>query len=514
MAIPNVEFWSWLVHTGLIAGDPLYYSQGRAQPAEYTHALKVAIANLEGASDPRVEPAFWEYLVGLGAIQGNPAYYSSGQAQPAEVTHAVNVASSFFVATPGATTKPGAVGGTSGGVTAGGITDIPPVAFGDTTLPDGGRLIKVTNPLGSDAAELFFVAYDWNGVQLTYEIGDRARLNELFGGVEAFDTLTTYNQANFDNQGFTLTGSVDQILGSTESLGSQIEREVRALGLEDLPTWIAGSPQALALVAEAAAQEWSSGRLWESLSNTAAFATRFGGAIGVYQEGGRTIAEAVDQMVADEDRFRAALRTFSIQAGVEITNDYIHSIMANGWTPTAAATVLDAGRVIINNPTALDAANQILTGAGLGSVDEVGLINAMQGTGPPEIVEAINTVFAATALEDAGLGDVDLDLLASVVDTSDRILTADSFAQLAQELSFNLIRFGAEVDRAALGVTEEDIVAAAFGRESPSGRSAGETINLLARFERDRREAASGFDQASGFLDDSGRLVVQGLAGL
>ena len=178
MAHVNMEFFSWLVNTGLIQGDPNYYSSGSAQPFEYENAIRVAINNLETASDPRVAAAFWSFLVEMGAVEGDPAYYSDGLAQPSEVENAIKVSSQFLTSNPdaGGVTGGGGTGGGGGGtITEGGITDIPPVDIDGTTIPDGGRLVRVTNPEGSDASELFFVVYDWRGVELVYEVGDRAR---------------------------------------------------------------------------------------------------------------------------------------------------------------------------------------------------------------------------------------------------------------------------------------------------------------------------------------------------
>lgn len=386
--------------------------------------------------------------------------------------------------------------------------------FDAAVIPGGGRLVKVNNPDGSDAAALYYVVYDWNGVEFAYEIGDKARLDELFGGVEFFDEMSTFSQGGFDSQGFVLTGTIDSQLGNDESITSQIEREIRALGMEDLPSWLSESPEALSLIATATAEEWSSGRLWTELSTTQAFDDRFGDIIGVYTQGGIPIGEAVEQIIADETAFRSAVRQFTMGADFDVTNEYIHSVLSQGWTASAAIQVLSAAEVLRNNTDMLDEANAVLDFVGLGSLDEVGLINALQGHGPTEVIEALNTAAAGVALAEAGLDDIDLDLLASVVDTSDRLLTPDSFAQLAQELAFNVARFGPELAQESFGISEDDIVAAMFGRESPSGRTAGETLNLLAKFERNRREGAEGFDASQAFVSDQGRLVVQGLGGL
>lgn len=506
MALPNMDFWAWLAQPqGLIEGDPNYYSTGAAQPFEYSHALQVAVNNLQTASDPTAASTFWEFLVTIGAIQGDPTYYSEGRASPQEVQHAINVASDFFISSP--------AGDVSGKVTAGPITDVPPVSVGSTIIPQGARLVRVRDPEGSDAAELFYLVYNWRGVELAYEVGDRARFDELFGSVDVFDTVSSFSQAGFDAQDFTLAGSVDTILGSTESLGSQIEREVRALGLEDLPSWLADSPQALALVAQATAQEWSPGRLWTELSDTQAFQDRFGVAFDLYSQGGVSIQQAVDTIIADELSLSNAIRPFQ-PSGFELTPQYLQGLLLSGWTPQAAAKVLQQAATFRDDPDIMAQANAILAASGLSTLGEIDFINAMNGFGPAEIVEALNTAAAGRALAEAGLDDIDVDLLTEIVDTSDRLLTADSFRELAQQLAFNFARFGHEFETSKLGISREDAIAAMFGEESPSGKTSGEVFNLLARFERDRRAAGGGFEATTAFQDVRGRLRIQGLGGL
>jgi hypothetical protein len=393
-----------------------------------------------------------------------------------------------------------------------GVTDVDPLKVGSTIIPQGGRLVRVTNPTGADASELYFIAYDWMGLELVYEVGDKTTFTEMFGSIENFTSFSTLSQSGFDSQGFTEVGSVGQIAGSTESLGSQIERETRALGLEDLPAWLRNAPDALALVAQGTAQEWSSGRLWQELSGTGAFTARFGGALDNYLTGNVTISDAVNQLVADENALRTAIRPF---AGEQASStEYLHGLLNEGWTPGAAAQVLEQADIFRSDPTSFTQANLILEASGLGSIDEVEFLNALSGFGIPDVVEALNTAAAATALQRAGLEDVDIDLLMEVVDTSDRLLTTDSFASLSQELALNTVRFGHELEDTKLGFTRDDLIAAAFGETNPNGKTPGEVINALARFQRDRQAAGSGFEQTAGFQDEKGRLRIAGLGGL
>lgn len=388
------------------------------------------------------------------------------------------------------------------------------VKVGGTTISQGGRLVRVRNPLGSDAPELFYLIQSWRGVDFAFEIGDLARLNELFGSISVFDDVTTTSQAGFDSGGYVSAGLVDSELGVTESFGSRTEREVAALGMEDLPSWLAGAPDALALIGTATAEEWSSGRLWEELSKTQAFNSRFGTAFDRYRQENVTIADAVSQLVADENTMRAAIRPWLAGQADETT--YIQGLLVQGWTPQAASQVLEAAEDLQRRPEQLNQANFILAQSGLASLDEVGFINAMKGHGPQETVEALNTAAAARALTEAGIELDDSDLLEvlRLVDTSDRLLTADNWRELSQQLAFNEIRFGNEIERGKLGIEEDDLIASAFGRESKSGKSSGQVMGLLARFERDRRAASEGYEGSTGYLDDQGRLRIQGLGGV
>lgn len=388
------------------------------------------------------------------------------------------------------------------------------VAVGGTKISQGGRLLKVKNPAGSDAPELFYVVYKWRGVDMAFEVGNKARLVELFGSAEAFDDMATVTQAGFETGGYVEAGMIDQEIGATESFTSRTEREVRALGLEDLPEWLGNAPDALALVAEATAQEWSSGRLWTELAKTQAFTDRFGKVIDKYLTGNVTVGDAVAQLVADENQMRAAIRPFdgSNRADTAVLQDLINE----GWTAGAAAQVLEAGESLRRRPETLAYSNLILQAAGLPVLDEAGYINALRGHGPQEVIETLNTAAAAQALELSGIGldDEDIPLIMELVTTSDRLLTPESYTELAQQLSFNMIRYSTEVERGKLGIAEEDLISAAFGRESPTGMSSGKTLGLLARFERDRRAASEGFEGGGGFLDDQGRLRIPGLGGV
>ena len=63
-----MDFWSWLVDIGAIQGDPTYYSEGLAGPAEMQHALDTANQWFVGEG----HESMYHYLADEGLIQGDP----------------------------------------------------------------------------------------------------------------------------------------------------------------------------------------------------------------------------------------------------------------------------------------------------------------------------------------------------------------------------------------------------------------------------------------------------------
>lgn len=382
------------------------------------------------------------------------------------------------------------------------------VPTGAASLPDDLTLVKVNNPAGSDKPAIYYLVGEWNGVKFAYEVGDKERLEEAYGGEAAFDEKQTMNQGRFDGAGYVVAGDADQLLGANEDFTSLMERETREAGFEDLPEWMDNSPDALAIVAQGAAMGWSPGRIWEELSGTDAFQERFGLTIGIYTQGGGTIQDAVQNILADEAAIARTVRRYG-EPGAQYDSEYFQRALSQGWDAQSAAQVLEATNQLVRNPRALRDANAVLVASGIAPVNEVGFINLLMGNAPDDVTEALNTAFAGQALREAGI-DVDMDLLLDVVDTTDRVLTADSFREIAGELAFNFARFGTEFDRQEFGLSEDDLIATIFGRDPGGSKTQGEVMNALARFERNRRAQAGGTAGAQGFLNQEGRLQFQG----
>lgn len=64
--------WAWLVDNGLIAGDPTYYSSGKATAAEYGNAVMTAYKN---ATDPAVRRQLVDMLWSTGVFEGSKEYW-------------------------------------------------------------------------------------------------------------------------------------------------------------------------------------------------------------------------------------------------------------------------------------------------------------------------------------------------------------------------------------------------------------------------------------------------------
>lgn len=504
--MPNANFWQWLVSAGYITGDPAYYSGGKAQAGEFSHAFRTAWAAIQASGNDADKTRFWKDLVDQGYIEGDPNYYAKGQAQPEEFENAFNVAEEAALtgaaegAAPAFTTPPPGLGDE--------LTSI-----GGVVLPTGSRLVSIRNPKGSDVDELFFVVGDVFGIQEAYEVGDRAAVERMFGGVGAFDSFQVINQGTFD-QDYVLAGPIDEIANSTESLQSQRERDMRALGVEGLPAWVLEDQQALNTWALSVREGWSSAKLYNQLSSTTAFRERFTGLDAFMQrEGLSNFQTGVSRYLQEEQGFRSALLG-SRGPNTNVGNDYIGGLIGGGWSVDQAQELLDAERDLRDNPEALANINEILQFQGrdpLSADDFLDVIvdGRRAATDPDyrpgDLFEAINEGLAVNALFQQGL-DISPQLAMDLTDEAGGIVEPGAFSEMAQAAALNIMRNSREIDLQRMGLGEDDVIQAAFGR----GASA-EVQDILERFGRERTVAARGYTGASSFFDQFGRLRVQGI---
>ena len=391
-----------------------------------------------------------------------------------------------------------------------------------TRIPADLRLIRVLNPKGSDAAELFTLVGDVFGVELGFEVGDIARLRELFGGVDAFDNVTTLTQQQFD-ESILIVGTVDEIAGSTESLQARFERDLRAAGLENPPQWLAQDQQAMTRWLAGVNDGFSAERLWSEISDTDAFKGRFAGLDTVFDQlGTNQFITAIAEFTNREALIRQHITTRR-GPGADTSIEYVSSLIASGWQPAEVDELLVLERQLRDSPEALDNMNQILAFQELPELSPDDFISFLQDGQrfaidpdfiPGDLFEGINDALRFQALIEEGI-QIDEQFATDLGEgVSDAVLSPDQFSERARFAAIEIARNTTELDRQTLGITREDIIAATFGEESPSGKSVSEISELLERLGRDRAKRATGLPSAASFVDAFGRLRVQGSSNL
>ncbi len=389
----------------------------------------------------------------------------------------------------------------------------PPTEIGDATIPAGGRLVRITNPEGSDAAVLYRVVYEWNGVEYSYEIGDQERFDELFGdeGIAGFREYTTMDQAEWDESGILIVGPIDERLGATESEASIMERELRAMGFEITPAW--WDEEVSTIVLLGTAEGWSAGRLAKEISETDAFAGRFP-AITEFMEGrGITdILTATGQYVAEEEALRSVIKRWR-GPDADTSIEYLGELISTGWTAAEVSPVIEAERILRESPEAIDNLNEILAYSGLDILDEDGFVEVMSGAAPAEVYEAINDTLRQQALLEAGV-DIDTAFAEALgTGVSEGIYSPERYTQQAVQAATTIARNFRALELGRFGLEREDIVAAMFGEESPTGKTVGEINDILGKVQREAQASAGGFESVQSFLDARGRLRIQGFGG-
>lgn len=106
---PAMNFWDWLVHSGLTPNTAASYYKpgGGASQSEFENAIRTAITNLNYASDPTASNTFFDYLLSQGAISGQTSYYMRGVGAltQRDIDDVVRAAGSFYASGGGAATN-------------------------------------------------------------------------------------------------------------------------------------------------------------------------------------------------------------------------------------------------------------------------------------------------------------------------------------------------------------------------------------------------------------------------
>jgi hypothetical protein len=410
---------------------------------------------------------------------------------------------------------------------------------GETEIPDGMRVVRVTAPAGSDAGEQFYLVGTVNGVDVAYLVGDRERFEELFGSdnIGDFDSVTTQTQDQFDNSGVIVVGEVDEIVGSTESLQAQHERDLREIGLDNPPEWITNDPEAMSVFLIAVNEGWSDERTWAALAETQAFKDRYPGLDRVMaQMGTNSFVTAVSEYHRREADIRQSLLTHR-GPDTDTSQEYVTSLVASGWDPADVEELVELEAQVRANPEMLKNINEILEFQGMAPLTEDEFIDFLresnrEAVGEPSTLEvpaegkgggatqaerfqAINDALRFQALLDAGV-DVSLEQATALGqgDTGEEILSPAEFSRQAQLAAQEIGRNINDIDLGRYGLTREDIIAASFNEESPSGKSVNEVQELITKLSRERSRAETGHAGAASFQDQQGRLRLQGLGGI
>lgn len=404
----------------------------------------------------------------------------------------------------------------------GGITNAP-ITVGETVIPAGGTLIVVTDPAGSDKAHLYYMRYTFNGVDILYQIGDRARFLELFPeGVEMFHRVERINGERFVKQDWYEVGAIDEVLGQKESLGALFEREMLELtqggGLAD---WVVNSREALALMTVATLEGWTQAQTAEALVGTKAFANRFVGWDGFIaaQKGPGTLDyyTAMTTYLDWEGQIADALRMYR-GPDTNISSKYIGRLIGAGWQPGQIAQLLPVEQDLKDNPETLRDLNRILKFMGLDTINLRGFLNITQGNAPLAVQEALSDYNLLLQLQREGLdfGAAQVAEIREGVDPLTGIQAPETFSELARTLATAIVQNRAELDAEKFGLTRDDLLAASLNRIDfiSGGRSTADVEYMLTKFMRERQAASQGYDAFSGYLSAQDRLRLQGLSGL
>lgn len=424
---------------------------------------------------------------------------------------------------------------TGGGPPTVGGGDIPSIPGGGTpgtdkinnvSIPRGMRLIRVTadgggNVPGTDSTEVFYLVGDVYGVQIGYEIGDRAALNSIFGGIGYFPNITTVSRTEFTNLNVQMAGTVDEIVGSTGSLQAEFDRDMQALGFEGPPKWLQDSAEAMVIFINGVNEGWSIERIYGSLSSTDAFKTRFKGIDVVKQQTGtNSWQDAVNEYVRREEEIKTSLLS-ARGPDTDVSQDYVSSLIGSGWSPTEVDELLQLEKEVKANPQALQNINDILVFQGLDPLTADDFISFLHEQNiattdaayqPSEIFEAINDALRFQALLTEGV-EVSLELATELgTGTSDIINSPETYSRQAQLAASYLARNARELNLDKMGLTRDDIIAAMFGEVLPNGRPVSEVNALLEQFAKERSSAAQGYSRIQSYLDARGRPITSGFA--
>ena len=522
------DFWVWLFRDIIKDGtsDPSYYSEGRAQPGEWANAILTAFNVTAPGSPERI--ALIDRLADDGVIDAPDRNYWYGGTRETigrDYQNLGNAAEEFFIQTVPAEPTPDAPEPSDVSIIPG---EPPPQRIPETRggrpIPAGMRLVRITNPAGSDAGELFLLIGDVYGVNLAYEIGDRAAVEAQFGGIENFGAFESMTQAQFDALQILTVGTADEL--GPESLQARFDRDMRAPGFDSPPAWMSADQTAMATVVAAVSEGWSPERSWEPLSEVERWTVRSRGLDVVRSQMGTTsFVDSIAEFVRREGLLRESILS-SRGPQADVSQQYVTSLIASGWQPEEIDELLQLEKRVRNNPAVMDNINEIFAFQGIAPLDPDDFVAFLQDQDalsldpsftPSDIFESVNDALRLQALITEGI-DVDIGFAVGLgTGVSETIGAMEQFSRQAQLTAGFIAANQAELNFAKLGLSREDIIAAVFGEVAgPDGdkdrKPVSEVNRILEQFARERTRKAQGFAGGQSFIDAGGRLRVQGFA--
>jgi hypothetical protein len=503
-----MEFWTWLVQSGLIKGDPTYYSSGKASADEYKHALRTAIGGLATASDPRAASELYNRMKAAGAISGDMNYYISGKAQAAEIENLVNVAGTFFDKTP--TTPP---------------TEAPqvpkkadplepgapeaPVVGTPTGVLAGGTTVRVRQPDGTYRWYQVYAYPPGSSGRVAYQYNDIEQLRAAVGEPRFVDRDTTWVDKNL-----IAIGAAEEVIGmggNWNTFSKEIADEAaQRAGVRDpsLVGRMMADPEMQRILTKAAIGDWTQEQVVAEQRKTSFWQNvLYPGIKNFY---GRT--------------------TEPERAWTNYVDDVTPALTSLGYAKDAAGTyspqikkMLDQGidaQIFLENAPVFQQAvqnSQFFDVYRQRAITELGKdvtfgdwFSVIKGEAAPELMKVAEGASVAYEAQQAKFG-LSEDMLQRMI--NERDLSAQEARNVFAEVNQAALALG-ETGLSRGGLTRDDILSAASGLAPTSGMSPDEVKLKVAKlaqendlFDEDKLQFYVGFDSA-------GRPTRPGLASL
>jgi hypothetical protein len=478
-----MEFWTWLVQSGLISGDPNYYRLGRATEAEYQHAIQTAVNNLNYASDPNARADFFNRLQQAGGFQGDYNYYASGQAGAGEMAHLVDTAwRNLF--NSGQQAKANEPRDAGGGVTT--VGNAPPEegtarggVGGGGPDPATQLTILTSNEMAwhfDPSAGKWYVTYGLPGSdkQLVFE-ADPDQMDSLFGTNHRPTSYTNINFRDFmTNENNIFSGNVSEMQGRG-TFEQEYEKVISlALNNGQLPSWMQDSTQARDLLFIAQTEGKSNEWLFEQFAKLPEFKARFPSIEKLMKEGNLTLPNAISGFLEYEAGVTQAVQSLGLtmtDGGQAMTPATVGALIDKGWSLEASTDALKTYKRMQDFAPALTAFNSILAASGMAPLTtQQQWFDFMSGNAPQEFYDAYEASSIQEAATKAGLGDVfaaDDAIQAALAGN----FTLDTASQAMQQAATLLLRMRTEIDTSKFGLNTDDLIDASLGLAPSSGIS-------------------------------------------